>query len=79
MEEVVGVDVLESLHDLKENALDTRIIKTFVISRLHQLVQVPFHVLHGDVKLLAEGVEEDVQGGNQVGVIRECSQEDDLP
>jgi hypothetical protein len=68
VEEVVRVDVFESLHDLEQNALDTRIVKTLVISRLHQLIQVAFHVLHGDVELFAKWVEEDVQGRNQMGV-----------
>jgi len=78
MEEVVGVDVLESLHDLKQNALDAAIVETLVVSRLHQLVEVPFHIFHGDVELLGEGVEEDIQGRDQMGVCWQCSQEDNL-
>jgi hypothetical protein len=38
VEELVGVYVLEALHDLKQNALDACIVEDFVISRLHELV-----------------------------------------
>lgn len=64
MEEVVGVYVLKSLHDLKQYALDTGVVKTFVIPGLHQLVKVALHVLHANVELLAEGIQEDVQSRN---------------
>jgi hypothetical protein len=49
VEEVVGVDVLETLHDLEQDALDTCVVEILVVSGLHQLVQVALHVLHGNV------------------------------
>jgi len=64
----MGVDVLETLHDLKQDALDAGVVQDFVVPRLHQLVEIPLHILHADVQLLAEGVQEDVEGWDEVGV-----------
>lgn len=66
----MGVNVLESLHDLEQNALDARVVKAFVISGLHQLVQIAFHILHADMELLSERVQEDVKCRNEVLVGR---------
>jgi hypothetical protein len=70
VEEVVRVDVFEALHDLEEDALHTSVIETLVIASLHQLVEVTLHVLHGDMELLGERIQEDVEGGNQVRMWR---------
>lgn len=72
------VNVLEALHDLEKNALDAGVVEAFVIPSLHQLIQVTLHVLHGDVQLLSVRVEEDVQGGDEVGMVGQRLQEDDL-
>jgi hypothetical protein len=66
MEEVMRVNVFEALHNLEEDALHTSVIETLVVASLHQLVEVPLHVLHGDMELLSERIQEDVKGGNQV-------------
>ena len=78
MKEVVRVNVLQTDHDLVENALDARVIETLVVASLHKLIEVTLHILHGDVELLAEGVEEDVEGGNKMRVSGERAQEDHL-
>jgi hypothetical protein len=66
MEEVMRVNVFEALHNLEEDALHTSVIETLVVASLHQLVEVTLHVLHGDMELLSERIQEDVKGGNQV-------------
>ena len=76
MEEVVVVDVLQSREDLAKNALHTGAVEWLVVTRLHQLVKVAVHVLHGDVELLAQWVEEDVVCRYQVRVVRQGLQED---
>ena len=43
------VYVLKTTQDLKQNAFDTTAVKWFVIPRLHELVQITIHVLHGNV------------------------------
>lgn len=78
MEEIVGMDMFQALHDLEEDALHSSIVQALVISRLHQLIQITFHVLHADVQLLAERVQEDVESRDQMSVGRERPQEDNL-
>lgn len=73
MEEVVGVNVFKTLHDLIENALDTRVVEALVISRLHQLVKVALHVLHANMQLLAVGIQENVESRNEVRMCGEGS------
>jgi hypothetical protein len=78
VEKVVRVNVFETLHDLEKNALDTGVVETLVVASLHQLVEVTLHVLHGDMELLGVGVQEDVESGNEVRMLREGAKEDDL-
>lgn len=78
MEKVVGVNVFETLHDLIENALDTRVVEALVIPRLHQLVKVALHVLHTNVQLLAVGIQENVESRNEVRMCGEGSEKDDF-
>jgi formate-dependent phosphoribosylglycinamide formyltransferase (GAR transformylase) len=70
MEKLASVDVFETSKDLKKNALHTRRVEGLVIPRLHQLVQVTVHVLHGNVKPSAVGVQEDVESRYQVRMRR---------
>jgi uncharacterized OB-fold protein len=72
------VDVFQTLHNLEEDALDATVVETLVVASLHQLVQVALHVLHGDMELLGERVQEDVEGGNKVRVVWQCAEEDDF-
>jgi hypothetical protein len=60
VKEMVCMNMLQPLHDLEEYAFDTACVQTFVVSGLHQLIQIAVHVLHGNVELLAEGIQEDV-------------------
>jgi hypothetical protein len=78
VEEVVVVNVFQARENLTKDALDTRAVERLVVARLHQLVQVAIHVLHGDVELLAQWVEEDVVRGHEMGVVRERLQENDF-
>lgn len=78
MEEVVVVNVFEARENLAKDTLDAGAVERLVLARLHQLVQVAVHVLHGDVELLAHWVKEDVVRGHEVGVIRERLQENDF-
>ena len=75
---MVVVNVLQSRKDLAKNALHTGAVKWLVVTRLHQLVEVSIHVLHRDVELLAQWVEEDVVCRYQVRVVRQGLQEDDF-
>jgi hypothetical protein len=61
MEELAGVNVLETCQNLEKDTLHAGCVKWLVVPRLHELVQVSVHVLHGDVKPPAVGVQEDVQ------------------
>jgi len=76
MKEVMGVDVFETLHDLEQDALDTGVIQALVIPRFHQLVQISLHVLHTDMKLFAEGVEENVERRDEVCMRWQSPEED---
>jgi hypothetical protein len=78
VEKVVRVDMLEALHNLEEDALDAGVVEALVVAGLHQLVEVTLHVLHADVQLLAVGVQEDVEGGDEVRMLREGAEKDDL-
>jgi hypothetical protein len=78
VEKVVTVNVLKAMHDLEQNALDAAIVKALVVASLHQLVKIAFHVFHANVELLAIGVQEDVEGRDEVWVLRDRSQEDDF-
>jgi hypothetical protein len=78
VEEVVIVNVFQTRENLAKNALDTSTVEWLVVTRLHQLVEVAVHVLHGDVELLAQWVKEDVVCRYQVRVVRQGLQEDDL-
>lgn len=79
MKEAVSVDVFQTLHDLEQDALDGRHIQALMITRLHELVQIPIHILHGNVKLLGEWIQENVHCWYQMWVMRERSEEDNLP
>lgn len=70
MEELAVVDVLQARENLEQNALHTVRIHWFVIPRLHQLVQISIHELHGNVKSPAVRVQEDVQGRDEVRMWR---------
>jgi hypothetical protein len=50
-----------------------------MVSRFHQLIQVPVHVFHGNVKLLRCWIKENVESRNKVRVDRELFEEDDFP
>ena len=69
VEEVVRVDVFQTLHNLVKNALNATVVKALVVASLHQLVEVALHVLHGNMKLLGVGVQEDVESRNKVRVV----------
>ena len=69
VEEVVRVDVFQTLHNLVKDALDAAVVKALVVASLHQLVEVALHVLHSDMKLLSVGVQEDVESRNKVRVV----------
>lgn len=45
-------------------------LEILVIPCLHQLVEVAVHVLHADMQLPGQGVQEDVESGNQVRMTR---------
>jgi hypothetical protein len=79
MEEVVGVDMVETLQDLVEDTLDVLSLEIFVVPCLHQLIEIAIHVLHGDVKLAGERIEENIKGRNKVRMRRKSPQEDYLP
>lgn len=51
VEEVVSMDVIQTAHNLVEDALDVLGVKSLVVSCLHQLVEVAVHVFHADVEL----------------------------
>lgn len=70
------MDVLQSLHNLKQYTLHAAHVEAFVISRLHQLVEVTVHVFHTYVELFAERIEEDVEGGYEVLMIWQGPEED---
>lgn len=78
MEEIVSVNVIEAGEDLVQNALDAAVVQVFVISCLHELIQITIHVFHTYVKLLGHGIKEDLEGGHKVGVVWEGAQENDL-
>jgi len=75
MEELMVVNVLEPLHDLKEYALDASSVQTFVISSFHQLIKITIHIFHADVKLLGIRIQEDIKRRNQMYMRGECPQE----
>jgi len=60
MEEVILVDVLKAGQNLKQDTFDCSVVQSFVLACLDQLVEIAIHELHGDVKLLAEWIQEDV-------------------
>ena len=78
MEELACVDVLETGKNLEEDALYAGRIQWLVIPRLHQLVQVAVHVLHGDVQSPAVGIQEDVKCGYQVRMRWQRPEENDF-
>lgn len=78
VEKVVGVYVVKTRQNLEENALYTSYIHAFVISGLHELIQIAVHVLHADVQFLAVRVEENVEGTNEMGVCGQRFQKNDF-
>lgn len=74
----MGVNVIEAGENLVQNALDTAVIQVFMISCLHELIQITIHVFHTYVKLFGHGIKEDLEGRYQVGVVGERAQENDL-
>ena len=79
MEEMMVVDVFQTRDDLKQDALYTSTIQTLMIPCLHQLVKIAVHVLHGDMQLLRDRIQEDVKSRDEMRVKRQRTQEDDLP
>jgi hypothetical protein len=75
MKEVMSVDMFQSLHDLEENAFDTPCIKAFRVTGFHKLIKIAVHVLHTDVKLLTERVEEYIKCRNEMVMRWKCSEE----
>ena len=73
MEEVVGVNVVETGENLVQYALDTPCVHTFVFSCLHQLIKVAIHVFHANMEFFTERIQEDVQRRYQVGMVWEGS------
>ena len=69
MEEVVGVDVIQSRDYLVQDALDAGAVQASVGSGLHQLVEIAVHVLHADMQFLGRRIEEDVESRHEVDVI----------
>jgi hypothetical protein len=78
VEEMMGVDVIETGEDLVQNAFDTPRVHAFVVPRFHELVQVAVHELHAYVQLFTERIQENVECGYQVGMCRQCSEKDDF-
>ena len=74
----MSVDVFKAMHDLEQNALDAAIVQALVVASLHQLVEIALHVFHANVEFLAVGVQEDVEGRDEVRVLRDRSQKDDF-
>lgn len=72
------VNVIEAGENLVQNALDTAVIQVFMISCLHELIQITIHVFHTYVKLFGYRIKEDLEGRYQVGVVGERAQENDL-
>ena len=79
MEEMVRMDMFQALHDLVQYALDATVVQTLMITSLHQLIQISLHILHGDVKLLGEGIEEDIKSWDEMLVGWQCPQEHHFP
>ena len=72
------MNVLQAAENLKQDAFDNSAVERLVVPRLHQLVEVAIHVLHGNVQLLAEGVQEDVISRYKMRVSWYRLEEDDL-
>ena len=70
--------MLEALHNLEENALDTGVVEALVVASLHKLVEVTLHIFHSNMKLLRVRVQEDIEGRYEVGVIRNGAKENDF-
>jgi hypothetical protein len=71
--------VVETGQNLVEDAFDVFLVQVFVVSRLHQLIKVTIHILHGDVQFAGERVKEDVEGRDKVRMRGQRSQEDHFP
>ena len=56
----MSVNMLQTLHDLEQDALDTPSIKTFVVAGLHKLIKITIHILHTNMEFLAERVEKNI-------------------
>lgn len=69
----MSVNVIETRENLEQDALHALGIHAFVIPSFHQLVKVAVHVLHTNVKFLAEWIQEDIQSRDQMSVSRESS------
>ena len=78
MEKAVGMYVLKSAHDLNENTFDACIVQALVVPCLHKLVQISLHIFHRDMKLLAERVKENVEGGHEVRMRRKSSKKNNF-
>lgn len=72
------VNVIKAGENLVQDALDAAVVQVFMISCLHELIQITFHVFHTYVKLFSQGIKEDLEGRYQVGVVGERAQENDL-
>lgn len=72
------VNVLQTAEDLEQDAFDDSVIERLVVARLHQLVEIAIHVLHGDMQLLAKRVQENVIRRYKMRVSWYRLEEDDL-
>ena len=45
-------------------------VQETVVAGLHQLVEIAVHVLHADVEIAGQRIEEDVESGHEVRVWR---------
>jgi len=46
MEEIMGMDMVQTGQYLEQDALNTLAIQTLMISCLHQLIEIEVHVFH---------------------------------
>ena len=75
----MSVNMIQARQHLEQDTLNTLIIEQLPVLCLDQLVEIPMHVFHADVQLLARGVQKYVQSGNEMIMFRHCFQKDDLP
>lgn len=64
MEEVMSMNVVQSRKYLIEDAFHASYIHAFMISRLHELIEIAVHVFHTYVKFLSVRVEKYVESSD---------------